>query len=235
MEPNLLGSIFAGVYLNLVTSIMEITMKRSETGMMEQMIPYEMISLESMGLFMFFGEVNQDSAHAACEFILKGNMLLEDAESLTMVVNSEGGSVSDGFAVIDMMECSALPIQTIGTGLIASMGLLILAAGSKGSRILTHNTEILAHQFSGVLYGKQHEMVAAGEAHARLEQQFIQHFLRHSKMTEKQIKATLFAPSDRYLTPQECKKYGLCDIILAPEEAKALIKKQSSPGKKSAR
>ena len=208
-------------------------MKKSDADVVEQKIPYEMISLESMGLSLLFGEIDQESAHSTIDFIMKGNMLLDEgAEQLTILINSEGGSVADGFAIIDMMEFSQLPIQTIGTGLIASMGLLILAAGTKGSRILTHNTEILAHQFSGVLYGKQHEMIAAGKAHARLERQFINHFLRHSKMSEKQIKQVLFAPSDRYLTPKECKKYGLCDIVLAPEEAKEILKKQRSRGKK---
>lgn len=197
----------------------------------DQMIPYEMVSTDSLGLHLLFDEINQDTARDVCEFVLKGSLLLEVPE-LTLIINSEGGSVSDGFAIIDVIETSAIPVQTIGLGLIASMGLLILAAGEKGSRILTRNTEILAHQFSGVLAGKHHEMVAAGQAHEKLEQQFIQHFLRHSKMTEKQIKSVLFAPSDRYLTPQECKKYGLCDLVLEPEEIKPIIKKKRSRGKK---
>lgn len=178
-------------------------------------MPYEMTSLDSMGAFMFFGEINQDTSYLACEFILKANMLLgEEIESLSMFINTEGGSVHDGFAIIDMMEMSKLPIQTIGMGLIASMGLLMLSAGQKGNRIITRNTEILAHQFSGGFYGKRHEMIAANVSHERLENQFIQHFLRHSKLSEKQIKSILFAPSDKYLTPDECKKYGLCDLVV---------------------
>lgn len=176
-------------------------------------IPYEMISLQSLGTHMLFGEISQESALITCEFIIKANLLSEDNTPLTLFINSEGGSTCDGFAIIDVMESSRLPVQTVGCGLIASMGLLISCAGQKGTRTLTKSAEVMAHQFSGYIAGKQHELVATTRAFERLEQQFIRHFLRHSSMTEKQIRDVLFSPSDRYLTPLECKKYGLCDRV----------------------
>jgi ATP-dependent Clp protease protease subunit len=179
----------------------------------QQAIPYEMISLQSLGTHMLFGEIDETSALSTCEFIIKANLLSQDNSPLTLFVNSEGGSTTDGFAIIDVMETSRLPVQTVGCGLIASMGLLITCAGQKGTRTLTKSAEVMAHQFSGYIAGKQHELVATTRAFERLEQQFIRHFLRHSNMTEKQIRDVLFSPSDRYLTPMECRKYGLCDRV----------------------
>jgi len=179
----------------------------------EMVMPYDMISLESLGTFMLFGGIDGTTAFQACEFVIKANMLQQSNNPLTFLINSTGGSVNDGFAIIDIMETSRLPVQTIGTGIIASMGLLILSAGTPGTRVLTQNTEVMAHQWWGGMEGKFHELMAATNEHLRLKQMFIDHFKRHSSMTEKQINDILFAPSDRWLTPKECKKYGLVDRV----------------------
>jgi ATP-dependent Clp protease protease subunit len=195
------------------------TMKTTRLGFSEPVLPpYEMISLESLGAFMLFGGIDQKASYATCEFIIKENLLSMDDDPITLFINSEGGSVPDGFAIIDTMETSRVPVQTVGMGLIASMGLLIFAAGQKGSRTLCNGTEIMAHQFWAAMEGKQHELIAMSIAHMRTEQQFIKHYLKHSNMTEKQIKDVLFSPTDRYLTPQECLKYGLCDHIANPDD-----------------
>lgn len=212
-------------------------MQRTESGPgapEEFGTPYDQISLESLGSFMLFGDIDGYTAYSACNFIIKANLLQHTSDPLTLLLNTAGGSTNDGFAIIDIMETSRLPIQTIGTGLIASMGLLILSAGKKGSRVLTKNTEVMAHQWSayGIDGVKFHELVAMSEAHQRLKQTFINHFLRHSNMNEKQINDIVFAPSDRWLTPQECKKYGLIDRVtefLEVPKAKSVRVKKSSP------
>lgn len=175
---------------------------------------YDMQSLESMGCHMFFGEVDLDTSHAACEFILKSNITRSSPEPLTMFINTIGGECAEGFAVIDMMETSRLPIATVGTGAIMSMGVLLLSAGTHGLRTLTKNAEVMAHQFAGYFSGKQHELIATQTAYKMLETRFVNHFVRHSNMSEKQIRDVLFAPSDRYLTPAECKKFGLVDRVV---------------------
>lgn len=174
---------------------------------------FDSISLNALGGFMLYGPIDTDLAKDACEFILKSNILSNDSSSLTMFVNSEGGYTTDGFSIIDTMETSRLPIQTVGIGQIASMALLVLAAGTKGSRIITPNTEIMAHQYHGGVEGKFHELMAVSKEFLRLKEMFITHFLRHSTMTKKQVEDILFAKSDRWLTPKECKKYGLVDVI----------------------
>ena len=202
----------------------------------EMSIPYEMISLESLGSFMMFGEIDPTTAFVACEFVIKANMLQQNSNPLTFLINSPGGSVNDGFAIIDLMETSRLPIHTIGTGVIASMALLILAAGEKGSRVMTKNTQVMAHQWFGGMEGKFHELMAVTEEHKRLRRIFINHFLRHSTMSEKEIVDVLFSPSDRWLTPKECLKYGLVDHISDYLEVpEAPVKTQKKTAKKSKR
>jgi ATP-dependent Clp protease protease subunit len=174
---------------------------------------FDNISLEALHTHLFFGAVDVNSSLMACNFILKSNLLYANAE-LNLVLNTTGGDCSEAFAVIDTMNCSRLPIHTTGIGSIMSMGVLLLAAGHKGKRRLTKNSEVMAHQFAASFYGKQHELMATSRALKLLENRFKRHFLNHTKMTEQQIKDIVFAPSDRYLTPSECKKFGICDEVI---------------------
>lgn len=188
-------------------------MNKDDTDSAEEKY-YDDISLESQGAHLFFGAVNEDSARDACEFILKSNLFNATGGPLTMFFNTGGGETADGFAVIDVMETSRLPIATVGIGTICSMGVLLISAGKPGLRTLTRNAEVMAHQFAGYFSGKQHELIAQQTAYKLLEHRFMRHFLLHSTMTEKQIRDILFGPSDRYLTPAECRKYGLIDRVV---------------------
>jgi ATP-dependent Clp protease protease subunit len=179
----------------------------------QQVIPLDGISLNTLGAHLLFGEINTPSVYQAVNFIIKSNFVFDHDTQLTMIVNSPGGSVSDGFALIDVMETSRLDITTVGIGQVASMGVLIVSAGTKGKRIITKNTEIMAHQFSTMVYGKYHELVASQKYHEQLEKMFIKHFMKHTTMTEKQVKDIMFSPTDRWLTPAEAKKYGICDEV----------------------
>lgn len=179
-----------------------------------ELVDLNSFSLETLGTHMFFGEVDTLSVHRAIDFILKTNIIYRDRRELTLILNTTGGSCYDGFALIDVMEASRHGIKTVGMGNIVSMGVLILCAGEKGKRVMTRNTQVMAHQFYGGLEGKFHEIISAYKSELYLEQQFLSHFLRHTKMNEKQIRDVMFGPSDRWLSPTECKKFGLVDHVI---------------------
>lgn len=172
------------------------------------------ISLESLGTHLFFGEVDTDTVKSAVSFILKSNMLYRDNREICLYLNTVGGNCYDGFALIDLMDISRLPVKTVGLGNIMSMGVLLLCAGTKGKRVMTKNTQVMAHQFYGGAQGKFHELVSAYKAELYLEQQFLQHFLRHTSMNERKIRDVMFGPTDRWLSPAECKRYGLVDHVI---------------------
>lgn len=172
------------------------------------------ISIEALGAHVLFGYVDPESMRAATTFILKANQIFKPSQELTIFLNTLGGDCYDGFAFIDVMEISRNPIKIVGLGNIVSMGVLILAAGNKGRRVITKNTQVMAHQFSSGTKGKFHEIMADFRAELYLRKQFIEHFKRHSTMNEKQIEEVLFGPSDRWLSPAECKKFGLVDHIV---------------------
>lgn len=182
----------------------------------QQVVTLDNVSLSSMGVYMLFDEINEQSSRAACDFLLKANLLFPSDNTVTMFINSQGGNVTDGWAIIDIMETSHIGIQTVGIGEIASMAATIFVAGDKGKRILSKNSYVMTHQFAGVLAGKAHEMIAARKMHDRLEDQFIKHFVHHTKMNAKQVRDILLRESDTWLEPKEALKFGLCDIVSDP-------------------
>jgi len=199
-------------------------MRKTADSMIDDQLPYDMHSLESLGCHMLFGEIDIDTSYAACEFILKSNLSRNSSDPLTILINTVGGETGEGFSIIDLMETSRLPISTVGIGTVASMGVLLVSGGTRGLRTLTKNAEVMAHQFSGYFSGKQHELIAVHAAYAQLEERFVKHFLKHSTMSKKQIMDVLFSPSDRYLTPAECLKYGLVDRVVEYIDGPAVTK-----------
>jgi ATP-dependent Clp protease protease subunit len=177
-------------------------------------VDFNDISLESLGSHMLFGAVDNETIKEAVGFILKANQIFPSNRSVSLFLNTVGGDCYDGFALIDVMGISKLNVKTIGLGNIMSMGVLLLCAGTKGKRYMTKNTQVMAHQFYDGSEGKFHELVSAYKANLYLEKQFLQHFKSHTTMSEKQIKDVMFGPSDRWLSPTECKKFGLIDQVI---------------------
>jgi ATP-dependent Clp protease protease subunit len=174
------------------------------------------VTLQSIGAYMLFDEVDSESAKNLCEFIIKSNYIFPSDQVLTILVNSPGGEMYDGFSIIDLMETSRLNISTVGIGMIASMASLITTAGTKGLRVMTKNAFVMTHQFSTYFEGKYHELVATRDHDDELHERCIKHFKQYTTMTDKQIKDVFLGSSDKWLTAKEALKYGMCDRIQNP-------------------
>lgn len=175
-------------------------------------------SLESMGAYMYFDDVTQESSRALAEFIIKANFVFSSDSTLTLLINSYGGDVYAGFAAIDVMETSRLQIQTVGIGAICSMASLIFTAGSPGKRIMSRNSYIMTHQYLDEFEGKYHEFVAMRKSQDELHKRFIAHYVKRTKMNEKQVRATLLSGADKWINAKDALKLGLCDEIRDPWE-----------------
>ncbi len=172
----------------------------------------EQDKLRDKGIFLFSGEVDDPLCNSLIEYILNQN-LEGQHEFLTLIINSPGGYISSGFSTIDVMNGSSLPIHTVGLGIIASMGLMLFITGKKGQRILTPNTLIMSHQWSGGSWGKEHELIAAVKANTLISDMILKHYKKHTGLTEKKIRDYLLPASDVYLSAKEAKDLGICDEI----------------------
>jgi ATP-dependent Clp protease protease subunit len=171
-------------------------------------------TLEEYGIYMLMGEIGGANVHEAIRYIIEANINPEcNWDFITLIINSDGGYVSDGFALIDIMLGSSIPIRTVGIGMIASMGLLIFLTGEKGTRTMTPNSMILSHQYAGGFYGKEHELVAAQVEQDNLSEIMMRHYKKTTGLSQAKIREVLLPPHDVWLKAVEAKKYGICDIV----------------------
>jgi ATP-dependent Clp protease, protease subunit len=168
--------------------------------------------LGAHGIYLLTGDIDDDKCEEAVRFVLEAN-LNNGHEYLTMIVNSPGGYVNAGFSVIDVMNGSKAEIRTVGLGILASMGLLVFIAGRKGRRSLTPNTMVMSHQWSGLRWGKEHELLASQRGDDILTGMIFRHYKRHTGLNDKKIRKYLLPPSDVWLSAKEAKALGLCDQI----------------------
>lgn len=169
--------------------------------------------LDEYGVVFIYGPIDAGTARSVCEDILRINIEGE-AEFVQLIINSPGGEASAGFAILDMMEWSQLPVYTTGVGMVASLALAIFMAGDKGRRVLTPRTSVLSHRFSALSYGKHSELVARRKEEDFLHQRLIDHYIEHTNLeTGDAVTSTLLRDVDTWLTPQEAIDLGIADMI----------------------
>jgi ATP-dependent Clp protease protease subunit len=169
-------------------------------------------SLEERGILYLSGTVDEDASRDICRSIIQLNTRALDC--IQLVVNSPGGSVHDGFAIIDIMEWSRLPVRTTGLGMIASTGLLIFMAGQKGHRVLTPRVSILSHRYSWWSFGNHSELIARRKEEDLTHARILEHYRRHTRLeTDEAIHQTVLRDVDTWLTAVEAVELGLADIV----------------------
>jgi ATP-dependent Clp protease protease subunit len=170
--------------------------------------------LQDAGMYVFMDEVSSDSIKPIIEWILVENHVSKKKKKeLLLMICSEGGSMEDAFALIDVMKSSSIPVKTVGLGSIASCGLLIFLAGAPGRRILTPNTSILSHQYSWGSEGKHHELWAVTKEFGLAQQRMVSHYRETTGLAETVIREKLLPAHDVYLSADEALELGICDFI----------------------
>lgn len=169
------------------------------------------------GIIYFSDGFTSESTKPVINTIIEKNLLpnSERPKEITLVINSPGGSVHAAFALIDTMKGSAIPIKTVGLGLIASCGVLTFMAGTKGKRVITPNTSILSHQYSWGSNGKEHELFARVREYELSTERMIEHYKKCTGLNEKKIREVLLPPQDVWLSAKEAVKYGIADEIVS--------------------
>ena len=170
-------------------------------------------ALKEYGIIFLSASICSSTAEAICREIIEHNVTGK-LDHIQMIINSPGGEVNSGFAIIDIMEWSTIPVYTTGMGLIASMGLMIFMAGTKGRRVLTPRTSILSHRFSGLSFGNHSQLLAARKQEDILHERIIEHYKSYSNLKcSKEIEDSLLCETDKWLSPEDAIQFGLADEI----------------------
>lgn len=170
--------------------------------------------LQKKGVYVLMSEIDHNNVKPVIEWILYENFAVKKTKpELQLVICSNGGDTSAAFALIDIMRSSRVPIKTVGLGVIASAGLLVFIAGTRGRRFLTPNTSILSHQFSWWSEGKVHELIAQVKEYQLLHRRMVEHYKICTGLDLDKIKEKLLPPEDVYLDSQEALALNLCDYV----------------------
>lgn len=141
-------------------------------------------------------------------------------DDIFLIINSPGGSVTDGLAIYDLMAAVDCDVATVGTGIVASMGAFLLAGGAPGKRYATPNAEIMIHQPLGGVTGQATDISLVAE---HIQKMKIKLANMLSENTGKQLQELMSdMERDFWLSPENSRNYGskgLIDIIGYPEMA----------------
>ncbi len=133
-------------------------------------------------------------------------------KDIKLYINSPGGSVTAGLAIYDTMQYIKCPVSTICIGLCASMGAVILAAGTKGKRFALPNAEIMLHQVSSGFEGQASDIEITArhiiKTKGKINEILSSHTGKAIEIVEKD------ADRDFYMTALEAKDYGLIDEVI---------------------
>lgn len=164
------------------------------------------------------GPVTETSAN----LIVAQFLFLESENSdkdIHLYINSPGGSVSAGMAIYDTMQYIKPAVSTLCVGQAASMGALLLAAGSKGKRYCLPNSRVMIHQPLGGFQGQASDI----EIHAKeilfLKSRLNEIMAKHTGQSVKVIEKD--TDRDNFLSAEASVKYGLVDAVLTDREENA--------------
>lgn len=135
---------------------------------------------------------------------------------IQMFINSPGGSVIAGMGIYDTMQYVSPDIGTICTGLAASMGSILLCAGTKGKRTCLPHSRVMIHQPSGGMQGQFTDMEISYNLIKDLRNELYQIYVVHTDKDFDTIEQDCLR--DRWMTAKEAKEYGLVDEVLARVE-----------------
>jgi ATP-dependent Clp protease protease subunit len=159
--------------------------------------------------------INDEVAASICM-----QLLFLEAENpkkeISMYINSPGGVVTSGMAIYDTMRFIRCPVATLCIGQAASMGSLLLCAGSKGMRYALPNARMMVHQPSGGFSGQASDIERHAEDIVKMKRRLNEVYVTHTGQSYETIERTL--DRDYFMTAEQAKEFGLIDRVLVSRD-----------------
>jgi len=161
------------------------------------------------------GPIETDMANTVVAQLLFLEKENPDAD-IQMFINSPGGVINAGMAILDTMNYIKCDVSTIAVGLAASMGSFLLAHGSKGKRYALPNSKIHIHQPLGGVEGQASDIAIEAQEILKIREKLYKMLAKQTGQSMKQIEKD--ADRDKYFTADEAKEYGLVDKVITKRE-----------------
>ncbi|MBV8334791.1 MAG: ATP-dependent Clp protease proteolytic subunit [Alphaproteobacteria bacterium] len=133
-------------------------------------------------------------------------------KDINIYINSPGGSVTAGLAIYDTMQFVTCDVATYCVGIAASMGAVLLAAGTRGKRYALPNSDIMIHQVSGGAQGTASDVERTVEWMFKIKKRLIHILSQHTGKTEEQV--ALDSDRDYWMSAEDARGYGVVDEVV---------------------
>jgi ATP-dependent Clp protease protease subunit len=163
---------------------------------------------------IFLSGVVEEHSIANAQAMLLGYAAQSATKPVYMVVSTYGGSVDEMFGLYDVIKMLPYPVHTVGIGKVQSAGVLLMAAGTKGRRLIGANASIMMHPLSGGMQGSVFELDGAMQECKRQQRLMVSALIKETGMTAQQVDKIMRAGRDYYLTPVEAVKLGIADRLV---------------------
>lgn len=135
-------------------------------------------------------------------------------DPIHLIVSTYGGSADEMFGLYDTIKLLPCPVHTVGLGKVMSAGVLLLAAGARGHRLMGARSRIMVHSVSAGIYGNVFDIENETRELRRLHDLMVSSLVQETKMTRRQVERLLDPKLDVYLTPDEAVRLGIIDKVI---------------------
>lgn len=167
---------------------------------------------DSSRLVVLHGDVNESSISMVVAQML--HLASQNHKPIHLVISTYGGSVDEMFTLYDTIKFLPCPVHTIALGKVMSAGVLLLASGEKGKRMIGRSARIMIHPVSGGAMGNVFEVMNDTKEQKRLQDQMVTAIVKETKASRDQIEKIMKRGHDVYLLPEEAIKLGIVDKII---------------------
>lgn len=167
---------------------------------------------ENSRVVVLHGDVNEHTISSVIAQLL--HLASVNKNPIHLVVSTYGGSVDEMFSLYDTIKFLPCPVHTIALGKVMSAGVLLLAAGEKGKRLIGKSARIMMHPVSGGSYGNVFEIINESKEHSRLHNLMVEALESETKMNRDDIEKIMRSGYDYYITAAEAISLGIVDKIV---------------------
>src|SRR5213592_1462102 len=196
-----------------------IPMVVEQTGRGER--SYDIYSRLLKDRIIFLGTAIDDHVANAVIAQLLFLQMEDGKKDISMYINSPGGVVTAGLAIYDTMQFLTCDVTTYCLGMAASMGAVLLCAGTKGKRYALPNSDIMIHQVSGGAQGQASDVERTVEYMFKLKRRLIKIIAQHTGQAEDKVR--LDSDRDYYMSAAEAREYGLVDEVIKSRKEVKLV------------
>lgn len=213
-----LNSLYVDQYINAIApNVVGLTPNIIEERQMNA-VAMDIFSRLMMDRIIFLGvPIYEDVAN-----IIMGQLLFLESSNpnrdIQIYINSPGGSVYAGLAIYDTMQYIGSDVATICTGMAASMGAVLMAAGEKGKRTALPHSRIMIHQPLGGAQGQASDIEITYKEISKLKKELYDILASHSGQPYEKIEAD--GDRDFWMTAEEAKAYGMIDEVLGNRKSR---------------